>query len=150
MTVAVQVAAARQAAMTRTFLAALTALALVAPLTAQAQIENFDLSKPGLDSQARCAALFAIVANEQRRDAPGASRFPTMADAGREFFVQTGMRLKAERNFDETGVTAFFKELVGKIQKEYAEAPDAGTKLDAEMKACLEMKQVVIPAKPAG
>ena len=30
-----------------------------------------------------------------------------------------------------------------------AAAPDAGPKLDAEMKACLAMKAQVVPAKPA-
>ncbi len=149
MTVAVQVRVASQAAMNRTLLVALAALTSAAPLAARAQIESFDLSKPGLEAQARCAGLFAIIANEQRRHAPGADRFPAMADEGREFFVQTGLRLKTERLLDEPGVKAYFTDLVGKIQQEYAAAPDAGPKLDAEMKACLAMKAQVVPAKPA-
>lgn len=134
--------------MNRFKLAALAALASLPSVAAQAQVESFDLSKPGLDSQARCAALFAIVANEQRRNAPGSDRFPPMADEGREFFVQTGIRLKAERKLDEAGIKAFFQELVSSIQKEYAAAPDAGTKLDKEMAICLAMRGDVIPPKP--
>jgi hypothetical protein len=134
--------------MNRFRLAALAALAALPSFAAQAQVEKFDLSRPGLDSQARCAALFAIVANEQRRKAPGSDRFPPMAEEGREFFVQTGMRLKAERNLEETAVKGYFMELIGSIQKEYAEAPDAGTKLDKEMTVCLAMRSDVLPPKP--
>ena len=136
--------------MNRTLLAAVAALASAAPAVAQTPIEAFDLSTPGLEAQARCAGLFAIIANEQRRSSPGADRFPAMADEGREFFVQTGMRLKTERLLDEPGVKAYLTDLVGKIQQEYADAPDAGPKLDAEMKTCLAMKAAVVPAKPAG
>lgn len=136
--------------MIRTAFTALAALAIAAPLAAQAPLEKFDLAKPGLDAQARCAAIFSIVANEQRRGTAGADRFPSMADDGREFFVQTGFRLKAERNLDEDGVRSFFRELAGSIQKEYGASSNAGTKLDAEMKTCLEMKKVVVLPKPAG
>lgn len=131
------------------FITAAAAAMLAAPIAAQTPIESFDLSKPGLDAQARCAGLFAIVANEQRRGAPGSDRFPPMADEGREFFVQTGLRLKAERNLDETGIKAFFGVLVKDIQKEYDAAPDAGTKLGTEMKTCLDMKKIVVLPKPA-
>ncbi|HCF24378.1 MAG TPA: hypothetical protein DER67_02355 [Novosphingobium sp.] len=122
------------------FPVAIAAAALVLPLAAQAETAVTPID---LDAQARCAALFAIVANEQRRNAPGSEKFPPMAEQGREFFVQTGLRLMKERALGEDAIKPFFMELVGKIQKEYADSPDAGTRLDQEMGTCMAMKKTV-------
>ena len=133
--------------MTRTFSAAIAAIALAVPLAVQAESKP---AIPDLDGQVRCAALFAIVANEQRRNSPGSEKFPPMAEQGREFFVQTGLRLMKEREMGEDAMMPFFKEQIGKIQAEYASAPDAGTRLEKEMGLCLAMDKVVTAAAPKG
>ncbi len=133
--------------MKRPFLTALAAIVLVTPISVQA--ENAPV-QPDLDAQARCAALFAIVANEQRRNSPGSGKFPPLAEQGREFFVQTGMRLMKEREMGEDAIKPFFMGLIGQIQKEYAEAPDAGTRLEKEMGNCLTLSKTVVSATPQG
>jgi hypothetical protein len=131
--------------MIRPLTAALSAIALVLPLAVQAETA---LAQPDLDAQARCAALFAIVANEQRRNAPGSDKFPAMAEQGRDFFVETGLRLMKERKMGDDAIKPYFMELIAKIQKEYAEAPDAGTRLGEEMGGCLEMSKTIASTAP--
>ncbi|MFM5948964.1 MAG: hypothetical protein ACKOPM_07010 [Novosphingobium sp.] len=127
--------------------AVLSAIALVTPLAVQAEAASV---QPDLDAQARCAALFAIVANEQRRSSPGSEKFPPMAEQGREFFVQTGLRLMKEREMGEDAIKPYFMGLIGQIQKEYAEAPDAGSRLEREMDGCLALNKSVAAAAPNG
>jgi hypothetical protein len=131
--------------MIRSLTAALSAIALVLPLVARAETAPV---LPDLDAQARCAALFAIVANEQRRNAPGSDKYPAMAEQGRDFFVETGLRLMKERKMGDDAIKPYFMELIAKIQTEYAEAPDAGTRLGQEMEGCLEMSKAVAAAVP--
>jgi hypothetical protein len=145
MTVAVQDCGARQIAMKRLFPTVLAAIAAVLPLAVQAETAPV---QPDLDAQARCAALFAIVANEQRRNAPGSDKYPPMAEQGRDFFVETGLRLMKERKMGDDAIKPYFMEIIAKIQKEYAEAPDAGTRLGQEMNGCLEMSKAIAAAAP--
>jgi hypothetical protein len=128
--------------MTRPIIAALL-LALPAPALA-------DAAKPDLDLQVRCAALFALVAGEQARKAPGSDRFPAMGERGKAFFVDTGVRLIDERGLPREAIEPMFRKEIGAIQAEFAAAPDPAARADAQMALCLPLLPPVLPPPRKG
>lgn len=122
-------------------LAAALSLCLAAPLVAQT-------GAPDLDGQARCAALFAIVAADQRRMEPGADRFPPLAERGRDFFVATGLRLLTERQMLQAQLEPYFVAQIAGLRAELAATPDSRAWEDAAMARCLPLlEQLPAPEK---
>lgn len=113
--------------------ATLLALALAAsPATLLADQARSD----DLDQRVRCAAIFSVLARDQMTKQPGADAYPSMEGPGKAFFVNTGQRLFAERQFDEATVRTLLKGEVGRFQQEIAEAKDPKAHFDAAFKAC--------------
>lgn len=131
--------------MNRTILAAAMALTLVAPMSATAQPAP---AMPDLDAQVRCAALFAIVAAEQNRKAPGSDRYPALQERGRDFFVSTGLRLIRERQMAEGQIEPYFRAQISVIQQDFGKADSPQARTDAEMAVCLKMLDAVPPLPP--
>lgn len=105
---------------------------------------------PDLDLQVRCAALFALVAGEQARKAPGADRFPPLGERGKAFFVATGVRLIDERGLPRDAIEPLFREEVGAIQAEFVAAPDPAAHADAQIALCLPLLPPVLPPPRKG
>jgi len=89
-----------------------------------------------LDQRVRCAAVFSVLARDQMTKQPGADTYPSMKGPGKTFFVKTGQRLFAERQFDEATVRIYFESEVGKFQQEIIEAKDPKAHFDAAFKSC--------------
>ncbi|HEX4846671.1 MAG TPA: hypothetical protein VFV30_00885 [Novosphingobium sp.] len=133
--------------MNRKLAAALAAIALIAPVALSAKAPAAD--RPDLDAQARCAALFALVARDQNFKVPGSERYPSMAEGGREFFIETGLRLLNERKMPEAELKPYFVALIDGIEKEHAAAPDPAARRASEMDGCLKMRERVLSSKRA-
>lgn len=110
-------------------------LALAAPVPLAAA----DPAPIPLDSQVRCAALFAIVAGEQDRHLPGAERFPSLDGPGRAFFVATGARLIDAGHVALDDLKPLFVARVQALQAEFAKASDRRTAIDRAMGECLPL-----------
>lgn len=106
----------------------LLAAALSVPLGAQESAAPPPLS---LEQQTalRCAAAFAIVAEEQARGVAEAQSLPPMAERGREFFVRVSAQL-----MDETGMAR--EEVAALLSAEARTLRDEGLVAQV-MPACL-------------
>lgn len=113
--------------------ATLLALALAAsPAIALADQPKSD----DLDQRVRCSAIFALLARDQNKKLPEAAAYPSMEEKGKAFFMDTGMRLFAERKVDPGTVRAFFQSEVEKFQGEVVAAKDPKAHFDAAFRSC--------------
>ena len=85
----------------------------------------------------RCSAAFAIVANEQQRGAPGAGKYPPLAERGKEFFVRSSARLMDELQLSREALQALMFAEVEALQAQSAEAGDPAAYVDSVMQPCL-------------
>lgn len=133
--------------MKRPIIAALLLVLPAAPLAAPAVAATGPAAAPGpdLDLQVRCAALFALVAGEQARKAPGADRFPPLGERGKAFFVATGVRLIDQRGLPREAVEPLFRKEIAAIQAELSAAPDPAAQVDAQMALCLPLLPAIAP-----
>jgi hypothetical protein len=134
--------------MKRTLLAAVAALALANPLAALAQIQGEASALPDLDAQVRCAALFALIAAEQKSNAPGADRFPPLEVIGKSFFISTGLRLIEERKMPPEQMQSFYMAQISVIRSDHAKTADPALAVEAEVTGCLKMAESVPPPPP--
>lgn len=124
-------------------IANLLALALAAsPAIALADQPKTD----DLDQRVRCSAIFALLARDQNLKLPEAAAYPPMEDKGKAFFMDTGMRLFAERKVEPGTVRAFFEGEVDKFQGEVASAKDPKAHFDAAFRSCQHYLTEVAPA----
>lgn len=134
---------ARLAFMTRTLAAMLTAALVAVPLSAaRAQPTVADL-----DTSVNCAVVFGVIASEQQRGAPGADRFPPLAERGKEFFVQVGARLIDEQRLTRDQARARFEARAMTVQGDLAAAPDPAARLREIAVPCLTLLDAAIPAR---
>lgn len=123
----------------------IAALLLTLPAPALA-----DVAKPDLDLQVRCAALFALVAGDQARKAPGADRFPPLGERGKAFFVATGVRLIDERGLAREALEPLFRKEIAELQADLVATPDPAAGMDAQMALCLPLLPPALPAPRGG
>lgn len=124
-------------------IATLLALALAAsPAFALADRPKSD----DLDQRVRCSAIFALLARDQNLKLPEAAAYPPMDDKGKAFFMDTGMRLFAERKVDAGTVRTFFQSEVEKFQGEVVAAKDPKAHFDAAFRSCQHYLTEVPPA----
>lgn len=110
---------------------------LVLALAASPAIALADQPKTGdLDQRVRCSAIFALLARDQNKKLPEAAAYPPMEEKGKAFFMDTGMRLFAERKVEPATVREFFQSEVDKFQGEVASAKDPKAHFDAAFRSC--------------
>ena len=88
--------------------------------------------------------VFALITRDQKTNQPGANRFPPMDEPGKAFFVETGLRLMAERSMTVEDLRPFFGGKVADTQAEFAKAGDASAATDHAYSQCQPMLQHVL------
>ncbi|MFZ1743998.1 MAG: hypothetical protein WAT93_14180 [Pontixanthobacter sp.] len=69
-------------------------------------------------SAVRCAAAFALVAQDQARGNTEASQYPELGERGREFFVRIAARLMDETGADRAIVADLMQSEAQKLQRD--------------------------------
>jgi hypothetical protein len=117
----------------RTLLAAL-ALGTAFPAAAQTPPPALSLEQK---MQLRCATMFAIVADEQRRGVASALGYPPLAERGREYFVRTGASLMDAHGLSREQIDALARAELQSLQAQSVRAADAGAFVKSVMEPCL-------------
>jgi hypothetical protein len=104
---------------------------------------------PDLDRSVHCAALFALVAAEQKAGKPDALRHPPLGERGKAFFVETSLRLRDERGVPLESVAALFRTEIAKINGTGTTADERGERITADLPGCLALLDQVVSAIPA-
>lgn len=97
----------------------------------------------GDDAQLRCAGIFAIIASEQGRNAPGAGDLRRMEPEGREAFVRV-MAARMDRDgLDQAGAAALVRQTLDGLQAEAAAQADPAAFVRTELDQCLPLLESV-------
>lgn len=91
----------------------------------------------------RCAAVFAIVATEQRNGVREALAFPPLAFRGKRYFAQTAMDVMAQANISREAVRDLMTAEAAALQKTATADPAAMPQ--AQMAACLPRLDRAVP-----
>ncbi|MEQ1499569.1 MAG: hypothetical protein ABL914_13015 [Novosphingobium sp.] len=105
---------------------------------------------PDLDSQLRCAVLFAFVANEQDNHNAKFARFPSMDKPGEAFFNQTVVRVQAERSVKDNQLMEYIMEQGKGLIVKAASSDDPDAAIDEAMAGCLPMFTQIAPKAAPG
>lgn len=125
-------------------------LLLSAPLMAQDGSDPAVRLAPEHRVALRCGAAFALVASDQQRAAPGADRWPPLAERGREYFVRTAARIMDEAALGRDAVRDLVVREVAALQAESAAAADPAAAFGAVMDQCLPLLDAALaPVPPA-
>ena len=115
----------------------LAALALGAAATAAAETPPLPTLSLEQKMQLRCAAMFAIIADEQRRGIADALAFPPLAERGREYFVRTGAQLMDAHELSREQMDELARAEVQSLQAQSMQAADPGAFVKQVMEPCL-------------
>lgn len=121
----------------RRIVSGLIAASLV-PLAASAQVPT-SVPQPNLDRSVHCAALFALVAAEQKAGRAEALRYPPLAERGRAFFIETSLRLRDERGIPLESVGELYRNEIAKLNPGDTDPAARDARIAAEMPACKAM-----------
>lgn len=128
--------------------AAALSLTLPPPLFAQeAPATAPDLSRLTLGHRAglKCAAVFAIVASEQKRGLDSALAFPPLAWRGKEFFVRISAQVEDEAGLTREQVRDLLVADVAALQKQATDSKNPDGTLAMAMKPCNTLLDAAIP-----
>lgn len=87
--------------------------------------------------QLRCGAMFAIVADEQRRGVAEALDFPPLGERGREYFVRTGALLMDAHDLSRDQIDELARAEVQSLQAQSMQAPNPDAFVQSVMEPCL-------------
>jgi hypothetical protein len=82
-----------------------------------------------------CVALLGIIADEQRREMPGANGYPDVREAGKRWAGVVGNRVMEQTGQPRELVALAIQQAVADIQAEQAKTPDA-EKFNARFRTC--------------
>jgi hypothetical protein len=125
-------------------LAAASTLALAA--NAQTPATN---PAPDLDQSVHCAALFALVAADQKAGKAAALRHPPLGERGKAFFVETSLRLRDERAVPLESVAELYRNEVAKIAGAATDVGARNHRIATEMPGCLALLDRSVPLAPS-
>ncbi len=121
----------------------LAAAALVATPTFGKPLK---LPSPDLQFALHCSAAFALAERDQRSGAPGATDYPPMAVRGRDFFVDTGLRLAKELELDQDELQFKLRSEVGLLKTQLDDTTDRRAAFFKVMQPCITLLDATIPA----
>ncbi|MDE2561952.1 MAG: hypothetical protein KGL48_06840 [Sphingomonadales bacterium] len=114
-------------------------LAQGAPKPAPAPAPDLSRLTSGHRAALQCAAVFAVVALEQKRGLPSALAFPPLAWRGKEFFVRASAQVEDEAGLNREQVRDLLVADVAALQRQAADSKDPDGTLAAAMKPCQAM-----------